>query len=241
MARPQKQGMEYFPHDTDASKDDRIEALESQAGLEGYAIYFKLLERIYRTENAELDLSGTKNIIARSLHCRLEKLEKVLLICTEVGLFSKEVYISSNLLTSDSIKRRATAVTLERNRMRLKRACLSPTNIRTNSQQTTQQTTEQTGERKEKKRKVKEIYKEKSSKTFEKYVEELRGRFKDLDFDIEMEKFHLYWYEGSVKPPKNDKLALLNWMNKARREAQVEDNSRYKKNEPERRKPWTGR
>jgi len=60
---------------------------------------------------------------------------------------------------------------------------------------------------------------DKSNKTtsFEDFQESLRERFKDLDFDGELEKFHLYWYEGRRKPPSNKKLALLNWMQKARK------------------------
>jgi len=52
-------------------------------------------------------------------------------------------------------------------------------------------------------------------KHFEVYQEELRERFKDLDFNLELEKFNLYWYGGARKL-KNPHLALLNWMSKAR-------------------------
>jgi hypothetical protein len=34
----------YFPHFSNASKDNKIRRLEKELGLEGYAIYFKLLE-----------------------------------------------------------------------------------------------------------------------------------------------------------------------------------------------------
>lgn len=52
--------------------------------------------------------------------------------------------------------------------------------------------------------------------TFEKYKKELRLRFGDLDFDLELEKFHLYWHNGNRKL-KNPRLALLNWLSKARK------------------------
>ena len=48
MARPQKTGLDYFPHDTDASTDEKIEALEAIFGAIGYAFYFKALERIFK-------------------------------------------------------------------------------------------------------------------------------------------------------------------------------------------------
>jgi len=50
---------------------------------------------------------------------------------------------------------------------------------------------------------------------FEDYKEELRSEFKDVNFDNEVKKFHLYWSEGGRKL-KRPKLALRNWMEKAR-------------------------
>ena len=47
MARPQKEGMDYYPHDIDAANDEKIEALRAIYGNNGYAFYFILLERIY--------------------------------------------------------------------------------------------------------------------------------------------------------------------------------------------------
>ena len=47
------------------------------------------------------------------------------------------------------------------------------------------------------------------------YIEELRPQYPGLDFDAELVKFNLYWGEGDRKL-KRPKLALLNWMNKAK-------------------------
>ena len=52
MARPLKAGLNYFPHDTDAVNDDKLQSLMALHGAEGYAFYFILLERIFRTENS---------------------------------------------------------------------------------------------------------------------------------------------------------------------------------------------
>lgn len=51
--------------------------------------------------------------------------------------------------------------------------------------------------------------------SFEIYKEGLRKEFNDLDFDTELRKFNLYWTGGQRKL-KNPKLALFNWMTKAR-------------------------
>lgn len=50
MARPRKLGFEYYPHDCDMSEDLKVVRLESKYGLQGYAIYNKILERKYKDE-----------------------------------------------------------------------------------------------------------------------------------------------------------------------------------------------
>jgi len=56
---------------------------------------------------------------------------------------------------------------------------------------------------------------EKQNLSFENYIEQLRTEYSDLNFDNELKKFHLYWSEGNKKL-KRPKLALKNWMDKAR-------------------------
>ena len=45
-------------------------------------------------------------------------------------------------------------------------------------------------------------------------AETLRGKYPNLDFDHQMEKFMAYWFEGG-RQLKNPKLAIMNWMDKA--------------------------
>jgi phage replication O-like protein O len=52
-------------------------------------------------------------------------------------------------------------------------------------------------------------------KTFEEYVEEQRPNYLDLNYDLELEKFRLYWSEGG-RQLRRPKLAWLNWLQKAR-------------------------
>lgn len=61
----------------------------------------------------------------------------------------------------------------------------------------------------------KKLNKRKGQLTFDEYEQELRSQFTDIDFTLEMEKFWLYWSEGS-RQLKRPKLALLNWMTRAR-------------------------
>jgi len=55
MARPQKQTVDYFPHDGLASEGTTLTILESKYGNDGYAFWFKLLERLCSTPGHFID------------------------------------------------------------------------------------------------------------------------------------------------------------------------------------------
>ena len=55
MARPQKDVVNYFPHDANASAGDTLSVLQSRFGNNGYAFWFKLLEKMASTEGHYLD------------------------------------------------------------------------------------------------------------------------------------------------------------------------------------------
>jgi len=120
MARPRKEGLDYFPHDTDAVNDEKIEALRALYGNDGYAFYFILLERIYRTENVELDIKTEqmKRILAKKIQISRQKFEKMLLTAFEFELFDRKEFEERGVLTSRGIKRRAGVVFAERERKR---------------------------------------------------------------------------------------------------------------------------
>jgi hypothetical protein len=108
MARPRKEGMEYFPHDTDARNDLKIRKLRAVFGNDGYATYFILLENIYRNKSYSIDVSGAETMLILAEECKIseEKLSQIILKCCDLDLFSKQLYQESNILTSEAIKKR---------------------------------------------------------------------------------------------------------------------------------------
>ena len=118
MARPIKEGLDYFPHDVDAADDEKIQALSAMHGNDGYAFYFKLLERIYRTPSGELDLSNIA--IKISLASRvfpgeysenaLKKFEKILDTALVLNCFDKKIFRKTRILTSNGIKKRVNEI-----------------------------------------------------------------------------------------------------------------------------------
>lgn len=55
MARPHKQTVDYFPHDANASDGTTLTILESKFGNDGFAFWFKLLERLCASDGHVMD------------------------------------------------------------------------------------------------------------------------------------------------------------------------------------------
>lgn len=119
MARPCKQGLDYFPHDCDAANDERILALEAEVGKHtAYAIVFKLYEKIFN-KGGILDISteATLRIYAGTIaDMTVEEFKQFISSCVSVGLFDKKAY-EKGLLTSDDIKARMKPVLDKRRNM----------------------------------------------------------------------------------------------------------------------------
>jgi len=58
MARTQKDVVSYFPHDANACSGDTLTVLQSRFGNDGYAFWFKLLEKLASTDGHYLDLNN---------------------------------------------------------------------------------------------------------------------------------------------------------------------------------------
>ena len=167
MARPQKDGMDYFPHDSDAVNDEKLEALRVLYGNDGYAFYFILLERIYRTAKFELDVSDaeTTQILCRKVAVSEEKFNRILETALKRKCFDREAYEQRGVLTSSGIKKRASVVLGNRETMRSKYKKVSETTPETRAETRQSKVKETKGkESKEKQLKVdvlKKVYGEK--------------------------------------------------------------------------------
>ncbi|MHB0976872.1 MAG: DUF4373 domain-containing protein [Candidatus Aquicultorales bacterium] len=120
MARPRKEGLDYFSHDTDAAGDEKVEALRAIYGNDGYAFYFILLERIYRTPGGELEVSDaeTIQILANKVAVTPERFNQMLQTALKRECFDPKIYAERAVLTSDGIKKRMAPVLEKRCKMR---------------------------------------------------------------------------------------------------------------------------
>ena len=123
MARPLKSGLNYFPHDTDAVNDDKLQSLMALHGAEGYAFYFILLERIFRTENGRITIGtqAEKAGLAKVIGISLKKFEAILSTAIDVKCFCPEVFRMENSLTSIGIQKRLETVKHLREKERIRK------------------------------------------------------------------------------------------------------------------------
>jgi hypothetical protein len=113
MARPLTDSIPYFPHDTDMSEDEKVQKVEFKFGLIGYAVYNKILERVYKTSGEfELITDDDFRMYAEKWRIENEKLREILLFMREQKLFSDDKLISNG------IKKRIKKIQGERSRKR---------------------------------------------------------------------------------------------------------------------------
>lgn len=149
MARPLKEGLDYFPMDT--YFDEKIQALESVFKNDGLVWILKFWQSAYRTNDGEVSLEGYHGVIqAENSRVTLEKQKEIIDLCLEIGLLVK---IDAHKYTSNGIKKRLGHIIKERERWRIehKLPVIHVENPRENPQET--------GESKVKESKVNKINK----------------------------------------------------------------------------------
>ena len=106
MARPIKEGIDYFSFDVDMDTDDKIYMIEAEHGLEGFAILVKLLMEIYRhgyyynwDKRTQLIFSGKRKI-------ELQKVLSVVESAVQCGFFDSQLFEQYDILTSHGIQQR---------------------------------------------------------------------------------------------------------------------------------------
>jgi hypothetical protein len=113
MARPVKEGVDYFP--LDVAMDTKVELLEAQFGLKGFAVFVKILQYIYGghgyygewTEDIGLlfsrKISEDRNLVSDIVQAAIKR-----------GLFHEGLFQKYAILTSKGIQERYFEMTKKR-------------------------------------------------------------------------------------------------------------------------------
>lgn len=108
MGRPIKNGLDYFPVDTDIFEDDKLKRIFNDHGLVGEAIAIRLLCKIYRNGAWLLwnnDISETLLYKVRA-KVRPNKLRQIVDDLVTIGFFDQKIFQTFQVLTSNGIQRR---------------------------------------------------------------------------------------------------------------------------------------
>lgn len=106
MARPIKQGLDYFPLDVDIDADDKIAIIEALHGIEGFGIIIKLLMKIYK-EGYFYEWNKREQILfAKRVNVDINQVNVVVNEAINEGLFNKNLFDQHKILTSKGIQKR---------------------------------------------------------------------------------------------------------------------------------------
>ncbi|WP_153465064.1 Lin1244/Lin1753 domain-containing protein [Sediminibacillus terrae] len=106
MARPKKEGLDYFPLDVDIDQNDKVALIEAKHGVVGFSVIVKLFMKIYKegyfykwTEREQLLFSNRVNV-------DINIVKDVVIDSIEWDLFNKKLYQDHEILTSQGIQER---------------------------------------------------------------------------------------------------------------------------------------
>lgn len=102
MARPTKQGLEYFA--LDVNMNDEVEIIEAEHGLVGFAVLIKLFQKIY-SEGYYYEWEDREQILfSNRVSVDRNKVVSIVNDCIKWDIFDKQMYERHKILTSKRIQ-----------------------------------------------------------------------------------------------------------------------------------------
>lgn len=100
-----KSGIDYFP--LDVNMDEKVELIEAEFGLTGFAILVKLLQRIYGGEGWYVEWTNEVALLfAKRVGAGGSVVSEIVEALIKRGIFDKTLYDKYHILTSAGIQRR---------------------------------------------------------------------------------------------------------------------------------------
>jgi len=107
MARPMKQGLAYFPLDTDSMGDRKIQRLLLHFGCEGLSVFLSVLCDIYRLHGYYMPVTEEFYFdIGFTLHIHEKRVKEIIRYCVKIHLFDSKMLKNKRILTSTGIQKR---------------------------------------------------------------------------------------------------------------------------------------
>lgn len=197
MARPRKEGLDYFP--LHVHFDEKVRALEMIHKNDGLVWIIKFWQNAYSTNTGEVDLSGIFGVI-HAENCRITtgKQSDIIDTCLKLGLIT---LISESRYTSSGIQKRLDLIVKDREIERKRKLLGSfPAENKPLMPQS-----------KVKERKVKES-KINSVTSHESFLEALKNTYNYINLDDEFKKMDGWLLANPHR--KKTRRFIINWLNR---------------------------
>lgn len=106
MARPLKEGLDYFPLDVDIDQDDKLVVVIGKYGMEGYGIIIRLMAEIYKNSYFYRWTEKEHYVFSNRVNVDINTVIAVVNECMKWGFFDQKLYEEYNILTSRGFQSR---------------------------------------------------------------------------------------------------------------------------------------
>jgi len=104
VARPLKQGVDYFP--LDVILDDKFELIEAVHGVAGFGVVVKLYQKIYGSGYYLCVDERFILMLSKRINVDINLINAIINDCVKWGLFDRDLYENHQVLTSKGIQKR---------------------------------------------------------------------------------------------------------------------------------------
>ncbi len=218
MARPIKNGIDYFP--LDVALDTKFELIEAEFGLKGFAIVVKLLQKIYGEQGYYCEWNDEVSLVfARKNNAGATDVSEIVLSALRRGIFDRNMYKRFGILTSKGIQERyleAKRQDFSRIRQEYLLVCVPTNNVNAAKTGVNATKTRVNGAKipqsKEKENKVKKS-KEKERGRVSPTLGEIKKFCTENNIQIDCEKFFNHYESTGWKINGN---AIVNWRSRVK-------------------------
>lgn len=106
MARPTKEGLEYFPLDTDIDQDEKIIVVIAKYGMRGFGVIVRLMMEVYRNGYFYHWTEKEQYVFSMKIVETPDFVNEVVQECLKWGFFHQELYDRYGILTSKGFQKR---------------------------------------------------------------------------------------------------------------------------------------
>jgi hypothetical protein len=106
MARPTKEGLEYFPLDTDIDQDEKVIVVIAKYGMRGFGVLIRLMMEIYKKGYCFHWTEKEQYIFSMKVNEDTEFVKEVIQECIRWDFFEEGMFNKYGILTSEGFQKR---------------------------------------------------------------------------------------------------------------------------------------